>query len=362
MAEQEQDRTEQATDYKIAKAREKGMVPRSMEVNTVLVVAAFLAFLSFGGAAAAHRFGALAVALMGRAHAWVFGPAEVFSWSTAPVLDTLLLLAPLLGLVMVAGVVSAVLQFGLVLSAQPIKPDWQRLNPVAGFKRIFSKRALFETGKNLLKLMLFGTVLYLALDGMLDDFLALSATPGKAHGARLLRATCLVVLYLLLAMIAVAAVDMLFTRREYARQLMMSRREIKDEVKHREGDPKIKARIRELQNEMRQKSRSIQNVPGADVLITNPTHIAVALRYENTGMPSPQIVAKGAGELVEPMKQLARRHGVMIVENRPLARALYRQELDSFVPPTHYAAVARILIWVQEARRMRASSSSSASP
>lgn len=353
MAEQEQDRTEQATSYKIERAREKGMVPRSPEVTTALVIAAFLLFLYFGAPTAARRFGTLAVTLFSRAHAFVFGPVEVFSWSTASVLDTLSMLAPLLGLVMAAGVVSALLQFGLVFSAQPLKPDWQRLNPVVGFKRIFSKRALFDTGKNVIKLLLFGTVLYLALKGMLESFLSLSFTPGKAHGARLLHDTALIVLYLLLALIAVAVVDMVFTRREYARKLMMSRREIKDEVKHREGDPKIKARIRELQNEMRQKSRSVQNVAGADVLITNPTHIAVALSYRGSGMPSPRIVAKGAGDLVEPMRQLARRHGVMIVENRPLARQLYRQKLNTFVPPEHYAAVARILIWAQEARRLR---------
>jgi flagellar biosynthetic protein FlhB len=353
MAEQEQDRSEQATAYKITKAREKGMVPRSPEVNTALVVAAFLGFLYFGGGEAARRFGVVAVKLLSRAHTFVFGQVEIFSWSAASVFDTLRILAPLFGLVMAAGVVSALLQFGIVLTAQPLKPDWQRINPVAGFKRIFSKRALFETAKNLVKLALFGTVLYLGLRAMLDDFMRLPAMPPQAQGERMLHSTALIVLYLLIAMIAVAIADMLFTRREYARQLMMSRREIKEEVKHREGDPKIKARIRELQNEMRQKSRAIKNVPGADVLITNPTHIAVAISYKDADMPAPRIVAKGAGELVEPMKQLARRHGVMIIENRALARELYGQKLNTYVQPSQYAAVARILIWVQEARRIR---------
>jgi flagellar biosynthetic protein FlhB len=354
MAEQEQDRSEQATTYKVSKAREKGMVPRSAEVNTAFAVAAFLAFLSFWAGSSARRFGAMAVTLLQNAHAFALGSVASFNGQRVSLLDTLATIGPLLGLLVVAALSSAMLQFGLIFTAQPLKPDWQRLNPMEGFKRIFSKRALFETIKNVLKLILFSGVLYLILIGLLNGFLGLSFMPAKSYGPYLLHVAARTVLYLLMALIVVAVIDMLFARREYARKLMMSRREIKDEVKHREGDPKIKARIRELQNELRKKSLALKNVPGADVLITNPTHIAIALSYRHGEMPAPQIVAKGTGELVEAMKDLARRHGVPIVENRPLARALYRYKLLSTVPEAHYAAVARILIWVQEARRLRA--------
>lgn len=353
MAEQEQDRSEQATAYKIDKAREKGMVPRSLEINTVLAVTVFLSFLYFWGPAAMRRLAAMSAHLLSNAHALAFGDADVAAWSAASMLEALSALLPLLGLLVLAAVASAVVQFGLVLTSHPLKPDWQRINPMAGFKRIFSRRALFETVKNVLKLMLFGGVLALTLEGLVDGFLGLSFMSGAGQGAYLLKSSRWTVLYLLLAMIAVAAADLLFVRRDYARQLMMSRREIRDEVKHREGDPKIKARIRELRGEMRQKSRAIRNVPDADVLITNPTHLAVALRYRHGEMPAPCIVAKGAGEQVESMKSLARRHGVTIVENRPLARALHRLHINASVPEAHYADVARILIWVQETRLMR---------
>ena len=353
MAEQEQDRSEQATAYKISKAREKGMVPRSLEVNTALAVAAFLAFLHFWGVDAARRVAGLAAYLLRHAHALAFGDADVPVWTTASMLSVLSAVLPLLGMVVAAALASALAQFGLVFTSQPLKPDWQRLNPVAGFKRIFSKRALFETVKNLFKLVLFGGVLALTLQGLADGLLGLSFMSGSGHAGYLLKASRWLILYLLLAMAAVAVADLVFVRRDHARQLMMSRREIRDEVKHREGDPKIKARIRELRAEMRQKSRAIREVPDADVLITNPTHLAVALRYRHGEMSAPRVVAKGAGEQVASMKTLARRHGVMIVENRPLARALYKQQLNASVPEAHYADVARILIWVQEARRLR---------
>ena len=186
---------------------------------------------------------------------------------------------------------------------------------------------------------------------------ALLFADARGWGPHLMDALGTVVFRLLLAMVAVALVDLVFANREYARKLMMSRRELRDEHKHREGDPKIKARIRELQAEMRRRSRSLRRAGEADVVLTNPTHVAVALLYRHGEMAAPQIVAKGAGEMAQAMKRLARRRGVAIVENRALARALYEEPLDAAVPEAWYPQVARIMVWVQEARRMRAARS-----
>jgi flagellar biosynthetic protein FlhB len=359
MAEQEQDRTEQATPYRLEQARGKGSVARSAEVNSVFAVAAFVGFLAMWGASSVQSFIDASTLLLQQSHALSYSQAAATAWLLTALLDALTTLGPLLVMVVVAAIVSGILQFGVVFTTHPIKPDWERVNPMAGFKRIFSGRALFEARKNVAKLVLFSVVLTLTVLALLPTLIGLLYSDHKGYAAVLIDTTSSVASWLLLALLAVALVDMVYSRREYARKMMMSRRDLKDEYKHREGDPKVKARIRELQSEMRRKSKSLGNVKTADVLITNPTHLAVALSYRHGEMAAPQITAKGAGDMVEAMKKIARRHGVLIVENRPLARALYRQQRDSSVPEQHYAQVARILLWVQEVRQRRAPRSTS---
>ncbi|TAK83690.1 MAG: EscU/YscU/HrcU family type III secretion system export apparatus switch protein [Aquabacterium sp.] len=358
MAEQQdQDRTEQATPYKREKAREKGMVVRSTEVGSAFAVLAFLLFLYLWGGAAVRQLAAASARLLGSADALPAGPSGAWRWIAAAGFEALSAIGPLLAAVVIAAIAASVLQFGLVLTTQPLKPDWQRINPAAGFKRLFSRRALFDALKNVLKLALFGAVIWFTLMGLMRPLRALLFADARGWGPHLTDALGTVVFRLLLAMVAVALVDLVFANREYARKLMMSRRELRDEHKHREGDPKIKARIRELQAEMRRRSRSLRRAGEADVVLTNPTHVAVALLYRHGEMAAPQIVAKGAGEMAQAMKKLARRRGVAIVENRALARALYEEPLDAAVPEAWYPQVARIMVWVQEARRMRAARS-----
>jgi flagellar biosynthetic protein FlhB len=201
-------------------------------------------------------------------------------------------------------------------------------------------------------------MMVLALRQLLPSLLGLLSLDARAYGVHALDTVAGLVFKLLLVLLGVALLDLLFTRWEYADKLRMSRRELKDEIKQREGDPAIKARIRELQNELRKKSRALKSLPEADVLITNPTHLGIALMYRHGQMAAPAIIAKGAGDLVEKMKTVARRHGVTIVENRRLARALFALELHDSVPEMHYAEVARLLLWIQEARKARAPSPS----
>lgn len=354
MAEQEQDRSEPATPFKLRQAKQRGSVAKSMDLNSVFVVAALLACLQLWAWPAAKGQSGLDALLFRQSSSFGFSQVQVWAWLSATAIETTLMLAPLFAAVMLAGVLSSLVQHGPVLSVQPIKPAFKRLNPATGFKRLFSKRALFDLVKNLVKLSLFTWVLYLAITHLLPGWLGLLHLDAKAYAPRLLDDTAGLVFKLLLAMLAVALVDLIFTRWEYADKLRMSRRELKDEHKQREGDPKIKARIRELQNELRNKSRALKNIPNADVLVTNPTHLGVALMYRHGEMAAPAIVAKGAGDLVEKMKSVARRHRVTIVENRRLARALYGLEIHDAVPEAHYAEVARILVWIQEARKNKA--------
>ena len=350
MAEQEQDRSEPATPFKLREAKKRGSVAKSMDLNSVFVVAALLGCLQLWSAGAATEQAALTRLLLLQSGSFVFSANQTWAWLAKAVVETLVLLVPLFGAIMAAGVLSSLVQHGPVFSAQPLKPDFKRLNPAAGLKRIFSKRALFELGKNLLKLVLFACTIYLALRHTLPTLVQLLYLDAHAYGPRLLEEVGGVIFKLLMVMLLLALIDVLFTRWEYADKLRMSRRELRDEHKQREGDPKVKSRIRDLQNDLRNKSRALRNIPKADVLVTNPTHLAVALMYRHGEMAAPAIVAKGAGDMVEKMKSVARRHGVTIVENRRLARALHALALHDAVPEAHYAEVARILVWVQEAR------------
>jgi flagellar biosynthesis protein FlhB len=353
MAEQEQNRSEAATPFKLREAKKKGSVAKSMDLNSVFVIAAFLACLLLWSGSAAKDQLMLDAQLFKQAGSLVFTPAQVMSWVGGLLVATLLMLAPLFLALMAAGIASSLVQHGPVFSTHPIKPDFNRLNPMQGFKRIFAKRSLFDLLKNMFKLAVFGAVLYLSIKHLMPALLGLLSSDARTYGARLADDTSGLIFKLLLVMVGVALIDLVFTRWEFADKMRMSRREMKDEHKQREGDPSIKARIRELQNELRKKSGALKNVKNADVLVTNPTHIGVALCYQHGKMAAPKVVAKGSDDQVEKMKALARRHGVTIVENRRLARALYEVSLEATVPETHYAEVARILVWIQAARKRK---------
>lgn len=354
MAEQEQNRSEAATPYKLQQAKRKGSVAKSMEVNAVFVMTAFLACLLMWVPGALTDQLRLSATLFGQAGALGFSADQVHAWSVATLFKVLAVVLPVMGALMVAGVLSSLVQHGAVFSVEPIKPDFNRINPATGFKRLFSKRALFDLGKNVLKLAVFLWVLWLTLKQDLPALAAFTATDVRADDERVIGMVATLLFRLVLVMVVIALLDWMFSRWDFSEKMRMSRREVKDEVKQREGDPKIKSRIRQLQNEMRNKSRAMKNLPGADVLITNPTHLGVALKYTHGQMAAPQVVAKGAGDTVERMKQVARRHGITIVENRRLARQLFRVDLEREVPQDCYADVARILIWIQEARKRKA--------
>jgi flagellar biosynthesis protein FlhB len=351
MAEQEQNRSEAATPFKLREAKKKGSVAKSMDLNSVFVIAAFLACLLLWSGSAAKDQLMLDAQLLKQAGSLVFTPAQAMSWIGNLLVITLLMLAPLFLALMAAGIASCLVQHGPVFSTHPLKPDFNRLNPMQGFKRIFAKRSLFDLMKSLVKLAVFGAVLYTSIKHLLPSLLGLLSSDARTYGARLADDVSGLIFKLLLAMLGVALIDLIFTRWEFADKMRMSRRELKDEYKQREGDPAIKARIRELQNELRKKSGALKNVKNADVLITNPTHIGVALTYSHGKMAAPKVVAKGSDDLVEKMKTVARRHGVTIVENRRLARALYEVNIEATVPEAHYAEVARILVWIQAARK-----------
>jgi len=264
-------------------------------------------------------------------------------------------LAPFFFMVLVLPILTKLFQTGPVFTFFPLKPDPKRLNPVQGFKRVFSLRMLFEAGKTFLKFGLFAAIAYGAIVGAFPSILSMPQVDPKGYAPMLLQAICALSFKLVLALFLIALLDLLYTRWDYAKKMRMSRRELKEEVKRREGDPQVRAKIKELQREAAKRSRSAQRVPDADVLITNPTHLAVALEYRRDEMKAPRLIAKGAGETAENMKSFARRSDVPVIERPGLARHLFREvDIDQPIPESAYEPVARIYAEIYAARPARA--------
>jgi flagellar biosynthesis protein FlhB len=247
------------------------------------------------------------------------------------------------------------IQTGPVFTFRALEPRFERLNPVSGLRKLFSHRVLFELLKSIVKLAILGTVLYFFLLGSWPNLAVLGAQPPPQQLGSLASQGATLLMRITAALLLIGLLDWTYTRWQYARQLRMSRRDVKEEVKRREGDPQIRARIRELQRENLKQTRSLGNVPDADVLITNPDHVGVALRYVRTEMTAPEVVAKGTGLWLDRMKDLARQHAVPIRRQPPLARHLYRHGvLEMPIPADTYLEVARLYADLAAERRSSA--------
>lgn len=347
MAEQDLDRNEEATPYKLKRAKEKGQVVKSMDVVGCTVFIVATVFLTWQGWKMTEGLFKLDRALLLHAGRMDPGGASVWPLVQQALLQGMALIAPLLVVLMIAGVVANVMQTGPVLSAEPVQVDFQRLNPAAGLKRIFSLRTLFDTARACIKLVLLAVVAWWALKSLLPQFYGLASLSALGYIKILLEDLSGLGLKMAMVLFLIAMLDLLYTRREFAKKMRMSTRELKDEVKNREGDPRIRARLRELRREMARRSQSVRRTRDADVLITNPTHVAVALRYVHGQMESPQLLAKGTGHMAALMRDIAARHRIPVVRQPALARELYKVlAVDQSVPPSMYAQVARVIVWV----------------
>jgi flagellar biosynthetic protein FlhB len=353
--EQDLDRNEKATPYKLDEARKRGTVTKSRDlVSLAVLLIATIAFFALAASAVQGMAALLARGL-------VQGAAPLGSSISAVQLTAhamyagLEVLAPLLFLLVVVVVGVNLLNSGPVFSTTPLKPDLSRLNPMKGFKRLFSMKLVYEAGKSVLVLLALVFVSWLSLQALLPGLPKFFSLPVKAFMLSFIDAAGGLMARLCAVLAFFALVDVLFTRWEFMRTLRMSRREIEDETKHRDGDPRIKSRLRELRLEFLKRTRSVSKVPQADVLITNPTHISVALRYRHGQSPAPQVLAKGAGGLAHKMRDVAFRSGVPIVHSPLLARALFKEvEQEDYVPERWYPQVAKILAWVQAMQKAKA--------
>lgn len=338
----EQNKTEEPTPFKLQKARKKGQVARGMDLGFAAGLIALAAAATFAGEAMFVRMATVmkssfvsginghgdsleALALVGSLYWVVFQPLIVFGCIVALTLITIELLQ----------------LRGLIFSSHPLKPDLKRLNPAKGLKRLFSLRTLKETAKNLLKFTVYSTVAWLLgsatimISGIqLSNAGALALTMQDA-GLRLLYA------FIGFALIF-AALDQIIVRSEFHKQMRMSRRELTRETKDREGEPRLKQKRKDLHRDMQNQTQDLTNVPGSDMVIVNPDHFAVVLLYKPDTDAAPRVRAKGRNLLAQLLKRKARLHGVPIVSNPPLARALFAEcKSGQEIAPAHYRDVAR---------------------
>lgn len=342
-----EDRTEVATSKHLDQARDEGQVPVSREVVTFASLAAVALVLLYQSQAIIQRLLPDVVAFLSRAsEAYMLGSTQLLP-AAFRVLGAV---SPALVGAMFAGAVAVLLQTKFLLHLGALRPKVSRVNPMAGLKRIFGFNGLVEVVKSLGKLGLLSASVWIAIRG---DWPLLVRLPWQ-DPHRLLSAIVRPVSHLFIAGLCtqgiVACADLMWVRFRHARDMRMSKQDIRDELKDTDGNPHIKARIRRIRV-MRARKRMMTKVPSATVVVTNPTHYAVALAYDRTDNPAPRIVAKGSDSLAARIREVAEANGVPVVANPPLARALYRLDLDTEIPAEHYKAVAEIIAYVWRLRR-----------
>lgn len=337
----EADRTEEPTQRRLEQARERGQVPAAREPGHLLVLGSGLLLVVVAGSWSVEQ---LAWSL--RAALAAAGRSSAAGEALAALGEALLVVLVWLAVPLVAALAAPALQGALVWTATPLAPKLERISPLAGARRLFSGATLLELAKGLLKLAIVVVATLLVLRPLAEQAAGL-AELGPVQlldvlGAQSVRLAGLV----LAAMAVLAAVDWAWQRLQHLRQLRMTRQEVKEELRDSEGDPIVKQRLRQLRLE-RARRRMMAEVPKATVVVTNPTHYAVALRYEAATMAAPVLVAKGVDHVALAIRDVARRHAVPVVENPPLARALHAAlEPGQSVPPAHYQAVAELIAYV----------------
>ncbi len=339
-------KTEEPTPKKISEARKRGNVARSMEINTWLMLFAGTIIVAMVAPGLMSDIRTIAFVFVERPHEYSMelgNLSGLLLWAIVSVGVALAL--PAIFLVVIA-LTTGIVQNGLVFSPKAIEPKLEKFSPIAGVKRFASWRQWIEFFKGLLKIVVVGTIAVLLL---MPEFKRIDSLP-TSDLVDLLSLLHLLVLKLLVYVLGVlsviAFVDVVFQRVHHRKQLRMTKQEVKDEFKQAEGDPHVKGRLRQIRMD-RARQRMMQSVPEADVVVTNPTHFAVALKYKQDEMEVPILVAKGQDLIAQKIREVAEEHDIPIVENKPLAQALFKSvELDQEVPTEHYKAVAEIISYV----------------
>lgn len=349
-------KTEEATPRKLAEARKKGDVAKSPDVASALSLMGAAAVVLMAGGWFATSMAEQLLPFIARPHAMMGGldagaGVEIGAhavWAIAPFLGAVML-ATILG-----GAGGNLVQSGLIFTGEKIKPDWSKVSPLKGFKRIFGPDGLVQFVKTLLKLVAVGVICWLVLKPHVRELESLAAMP-PAMILPMVRDLAIALMVSAIVFLGfTAGADYLWQRHRFAERMKMTKEELKEDYKQSEGDPHVKAKLKQIRAQ-RSRQRMMQNVPTATVVVTNPTHYSVALRYEpGDGDPAPVCVAKGVDALALRIREVAREHAVPIVENVPLARALYASvDIDETIPREHFEAAAKVIGFVMQQRKGR---------
>jgi len=354
MAEEDQDqKTEQATGKRLGEARARGQVPISREVSAWFLFVAILSIVAWTGPTMMVRLIAALRTFIEMPHELsledrglqtvIYHTLEQVGAATAVVFAILA----------AAAILGVMTQTGLFASLELIQPDFARLLPTAGFKRIFSSTSLVELAKSLGKFVLIGTIVFYTLYPVAEQMKFMVGWPLMDEMAYMHAQAVHLIIMLLLVFTVIAVADLVYQRLHYQKSLRMTKQEVKDEFKQQEGDPVIKARLRQIRMEKARK-RMMAQVPKADVIVTNPTHYAVAMQYDNKKMSAPRVLAKGIDQVAERIRAVADEHKIPLVSNPPLARTLYDTvEIDQEIPTQHYRAVAEIISYVYKLKKKK---------
>ncbi|MEE9240595.1 MAG: flagellar biosynthesis protein FlhB [bacterium] len=340
------EKTEPATPKRREESREKGQVSKSREVTSVAVLLAGIVYFNYFGGSMARTLMNLMRFFFQAASGRIESSNELYHLVIEAVFRMGVAILPLMGMVILFSIASQALQFGLLLAPQALMPKFSKLNPLEGVKRLLGKQGWMDLFKSVAKVLLVGYVAYFTLSESWALLPPLSQMPPATVMAQFMDIAMKIAIRCAAILIVLAAIDYAFQRYSYEQGIKMTKDEVKQEYKQREGDPLVKSRVRQVQREMSRK-RMMSSIPQADVVITNPTHYAIAIEYDREDMEAPVVVAKGRGYVAQKIRELAKENDIPLVENKLLAQGLYKMvRIGEIIPAEFYKAVAEILAYV----------------
>ena len=348
------DRTEKPTPKKLEDARKKGQVAQSREIPSAMILMTSLAVFFFGGQSMARQLADLMqTSFLNLNGGWTHSVESVHLMTGWLFEGVLSILMPMMIALLLIGIVANVAQFGFNVKEDLLVPDFKKLNPFSGVKRLVSLKALVELAKSVFKIGFVALIAYLVLRQELVAIPSLVRAEVTETALYMGEVAFKIAFFVCLGLIVLAGADFAYQRWQHRKNLMMTKQDVREERKQSDGNPQVKSRIRSMQMEMAQR-RMMAAIPSADVVITNPTHFAIAIKFDAQAMDAPQVVAKGADYLAQRIREIAQEHDVPLVENKPLARALYSStDIGGFIPTELYRAVAEVLAYVYRLKGIR---------
>lgn len=346
----DEERTESPSTYRREEFRRQGTVALSKELLSVAIMLALGLCLALTASLILKQFGVLTAKFFAWGPSFVLEKEELLDLRGPVATSLAWMVLPVFAVAILAGIAACAAQVGFYFSWEPLAPKWERMDPVQGFQRLFSMQGVVEAVKALFKLGVAGIVLWFFFKGQVTtvgQFLHKNVSEGTILVLSSIKKLFMI---LIASLSGVAILDYVYQRFALEKKMKMTKREAKEEFKLREGDPLIRQRIRNIQRKMASR-RMMEAVPKADVIVTNPTHLAVALQYDVKSMSAPKVTAKGAGVIALKIREMAKEHRVPIVENKPLARTLFKEmEIGQYIPRELYKAVAEVLAYVYRLR------------